>query len=73
METEDLIHYNELRIRVEQEVLARPRGAQSEMSYDLRVPATLVNQVIHGKRIDAALLGQIDEWLAVHSDGEVKS
>lgn len=61
--TIDLPGYSRLLLAVQQKLSAQRRGTQQQLSYDLRVNATVVSQVVLGTRIDENLLVRISEWL----------
>lgn len=55
--------YDIQRSRVQGKVAARGRGAQTDASYDLRIPPTKISQVLTGQLIDQALLASLEEWV----------
>ena len=67
----DADEYRVLLISVQRRLAERRRGTQQQISYDLRVPATQVSQVVKGDRVDVGLLSRVDVWLAEHPEGEV--
>lgn len=60
---EDLNMYNTRRIQIEKEVNKLPRGTKQNLSFDLRIHASLISSVLSGRVIDEKVLDQIEEWL----------
>jgi hypothetical protein len=55
--------YELQRIRVQQKIANRGRGAQSNASYDLRVPPTRISNILSGQIIDPTTLNSLEEWV----------
>lgn len=62
--------YELQRIRVQQKVAECGRGAQSDASYDLRIPPTRISNILSGQLIDTAVLNSLEEW-ADHSISKI--
>ena len=49
-----------------------PRGAKMTASFDLRLPASIISQVVHGTMYRPDVIEMLEKWLETQSVGQTQ-